>query len=75
MSFRLFLRFVSGSSVLILNKITVSFYNLEGLARRPISHTCTYGLELLIAYSTYPKFEHQLHKVMLSEFSWFMDAV
>ena len=51
---RSFLRFVSGSSVLVSNKITLSFNSLAGLARRPISHTCTYWLELSIAYSTYP---------------------
>ena len=72
---RSFLRFVSGSSVLVSNKITLSFNSLAGLARRPISHTCTYGLELSIAYSTYPEFEHEFKKVLSSELSWFMDAV
>ena len=61
---RSFLRFVSRSSVLISNKITVSFNSLEGLARHPISHMCTYGLELSIAYSTIPEFEHEFHKVL-----------
>ena len=43
---RLFLRFVTGSSVLLAKQITVSFNNLTGLARRPISHTCDCNIEL-----------------------------
>ncbi len=47
---RNFVRFVTGSSVLLNNKITVSFNSLGGLARRPIAHTCSYILELSTTY-------------------------
>ena len=69
----LFIRFATGSSVVVANKINISFNNLSGLARRPISHTCDSGLELSIAYSTFPEFEFA--KVLSNEYSWIMDAL
>ena len=36
---RIFLRFTTGSSVCIADKITVAFNSSSGLARRPIAHT------------------------------------
>ena len=50
----LFLRFMTGSSVLIGKKL---FNSLSGLGRRPISHTCDSNLELPINYSSFPEFE------------------
>ena len=41
-----FLRFVTGSSVLIATSLMVEFNGLSGLARRPIAHTCDNLLEL-----------------------------
>ena len=72
---RFFLRFVTGSSVLIDERITISFNNLTGLARRPISHTCDCGLELPISYATYPEFEFEFSKILSHEMSWVMDAI
>ena len=37
---RAFLRFVTGSVVICVNQITVTFNSIQGLARRPIGHTC-----------------------------------
>ena len=54
---RCFVRFITGSSVVVAKHIAISFNNLSGLARRPISHTCDCGLELPVAYSTFPEFE------------------
>ena len=53
---RNFLRFVTGSSVVIDKKISVTLYSLSGLARRPISYTCNCTLELSVTYLTYPDF-------------------
>ena len=74
---RLFLRFVTGSSVLIAKVIKVTFNNLSGLARRPTSHTCDCQIELPVSYETYPEFEMEFNKVLASDFScvWAMDAV
>ena len=72
---RLFLRFVTGSAVLMAEPIKVSFNSLTGLARRPISHTCDCGLELSVSYSSYPEFEEEFFTVLHNELSWQMDAI
>ena len=72
---RLFLRFVTGSAVLLDKPITVSFNGLGGLARRPISHTCDCQLELSVGYSSYPEFENEFLAVLKNDSSWEMDAI
>ena len=72
---RLFLRFVTGSSVLLGESIRVSFNNTESLARSPTAKTCSCAIELLLSYSTYPKFEQKLSKVLSSEGAWAMDTI
>ena len=47
-----FLRFVTGSTVLREEDISISFNALTGLARRPIAHSCGHVLELSSTYST-----------------------
>ena len=42
--------FTTGSSVLIAEKITISFNALSGISRRPIAHTCSCVLELIAFY-------------------------
>ena len=54
---RRFLRFTTGSSVLVVNRISVTFNNLSGLAHRPIAHTCGSVLELPSTYVSYIEFE------------------
>ena len=41
-----FLRYVTGADVICVKHIVVEFSTLEGLARRPIAHTCGCVLEL-----------------------------
>ena len=72
---RLFLRFVTGSSVRIGKSIVVEFINLSGLARRPSAHTCSCVLELPITYSTATEFAHEFDSVLSSEYAWSMDIV
>ena len=72
---RNFLRFVTGSSVIIDKKISVTFNNLSGLARRPISHTCSCTLELSITYLMYSEFASEFLMVLQSEVAWPMEAV
>jgi len=45
---RQFLRFTAGSSVLVVNRISVTFNNLSGLACRPIVHTWVFLRFLLL---------------------------
>lgn len=70
-----FLRFVTGSSSLILDDISVMFNRLSGVARRPISHTCSCVLELSTDYLTYLDFSQEFYQVLMSSESWAMDAV
>ena len=73
---QLFLRFVTGSSVMIAGHIKIMFNNTDGLCRYPISHTCDCSIELPVSYSTYPEFESEFTKILNDEeFSWIMDCV
>jgi hypothetical protein len=70
---RNFLRYVTGSSVRVDEEITVTFNKLSGLARRPVSHTCSNVLELPVTYKTYPEFAQEFLSVLRDEFAWPMD--
>ena len=72
---RLFLRFVTGSSVLLAKNMVVSFNHATGLLRAPRTHTCSCGVELSVAYSTYPEFEKEFYTVLHSDLSWVMDKI
>ena len=48
------------------NKISVSFNNLSGIARRPISHTCSCVLELSRNYLTFIDFSKEFQQVLMS---------
>ena len=73
---RVFLRFVSGSSVCTTQKLEMQFNGLSGLARRPIAHTCTCSLELPATYTSYPEFEQEFQRILSDDiFTWIMDAL
>lgn len=67
---RRFLRFVTGSSVLLSTPIK---NNLSGAIRRPIAHTCSFTLELSTTYATLLKFEEEIVNVLSQDESWAMD--
>lgn len=73
---RRFLRFTTGSSVCISDKITVTFNRLSGLSRRPTSHTCDCTLELSTMYGSYSEFSNEFSNILLQpEKYWLMDAI
>ena len=74
---RTFLRFVTGSSVCMAKKIRVTFNNLDGFARRPVSHTCSLTLELSVTYKTSSEFVTEFQEVLRSDqdTAWWMDAI
>jgi hypothetical protein len=39
-SLKLFLKFITGSDALVTESISVSLLAVDGMARRPIAHTC-----------------------------------
>ena len=73
---RVFLRFVTGSSVCTGKKIEVTYNTLSGAARRPIAHTCSNMLELPATYHCYPEFVKEF-KLVLSDdtYTWIMDSL
>ena len=73
---RRFLRFTTGSSVMIAREISVTFNSLSGFARRPIAHTCACVLELPLTYTTYLDFENEFNAILSDdEYSWEMHAI
>ena len=72
---RHFLRYVTGSSALVVDEIRIVFNGLTGIARRPIAHTCSCTLELPVSYNTYLEFSQEFSAILNSELSWIMDAI
>ncbi|XP_053288829.1 uncharacterized protein LOC128449596 [Pleuronectes platessa] len=69
---RKILRFMTGSDVICVKKIEVIFTSLEGLARRPIAHTCGPTLELPSTYNSYPELRSEIESILSSN-SFTMD--
>ena len=73
---RQFLRFTTGSSLMIAKRISIKFNMLSGLARRPIAHTCGCVLELPSTYLSYLDFEQEFKAILSDdEYNWQMDAI
>ena len=71
-----FLRFVTGSSVLSSDGISVCFNALEGAGRRPISHTCSNKLELPYTYGTFLEFAEEFTALLrCGELCWSMNTL
>ena len=73
----LFLLFVTGSAVYLAKSIQVTFNNLSGLARRPVSHTCSCTLELPVSYKTRHEIISEFQEVLKEAdvIAWRMDAI
>ena len=65
------------SSVCIASRLTVCFNNVEGLARRPVVHTCGYTIELSTTYASYSEFSQEFSSILSSKEAqmWSMDCV
>ena len=71
---RKFIRFCTGADLLITKKISVAFVSISGLARRPVSHTCTSLLELPRSYDSFPQFRTEFMGILESNI-WVMDII
>ena len=69
-----FLRFTTASDVMISNQIEIAFTKLEGVACRPISHTCEPLLELPSTYSNFVELREQFNNI-LNKGNWEMDIM
>ena len=67
-----FLRFSTGSSVVMVDIIQVDFNALTGLARRITSHTCNPCLHLPTTYSSYTDFRAEFNSILTGN-QWTMD--
>lgn len=72
---RMFLRFVTGSCVVVTHELLITFNSLTGLARRPISHTCSCTLELPTSYLSYLEFSQEFRQILNIDIAWAMDAI
>ncbi|KAK0151962.1 hypothetical protein N1851_006661 [Merluccius polli] len=65
---RKFLRFITGSDIISVPRIAISFNNLEGLSRRPVAHTCGAVLELPCTYNSFPELRMEMEHVLGSSY-------
>ena len=71
-----FLRFRTGSSVIISKPITIAFNGSSGFGRVPIAYTCSSTLVLPTTYISYLDFEHEFNTILADdEYSWQMLSV
>ncbi|XP_033734086.1 uncharacterized protein LOC117323154 [Pecten maximus] len=72
------LRYLTASDLMLYDsegmffKIQVKIVDLEGVARRPIAHTCGRVLDLPRMYESYPVFKSEMNAVLNSNI-WVMD--
>lgn len=75
---RNFLRFITGSSVCITDKISITFNSTSGFTRHPIAHTCGCVLELPVSYMNYHDFYSEWAAILKdvdNNWKWYMDSI
>ncbi|XP_051560585.1 uncharacterized protein LOC127444946 [Myxocyprinus asiaticus] len=58
----------TGSSVICVDQIKVSFNAESGLSRRPVAHTCGATLDLPYTYSSYPDLRTDFDNILSSDY-------
>ena len=69
-----FLRFVTGSDLMLFHSWEINFTQLDGCARRPVAHTCTNTLELPSTYQSFPELREEFNQILKAD-NWEMDIV
>ena len=59
-----FVRFITSSDMICVNKISVQFTSLEGFEWRPIAHTCGAVLELPRMYESFPQLRQEFNSIL-----------
>lgn len=71
-----FLQFTTGASVILDDqKIKVSFTELNGLARRPVAHTCGPLLEVPSTYQCYNELVEEFSAILRDKSAWEFNIV
>lgn len=69
-----FLRFCTGSNLIVSDSVAAEFTVMSDFARRPIRRTCGMILELPDCYENFPVFRAEFNEVLQSNI-WVMDTV
>lgn len=69
-----FLRFCTGSDLIVSDSVTVEFTVMSDFTRRPIGRTCGMFLQLPDSYDNFPDFRAEFNEVLESNI-WVMDIV
>ena len=70
-----FLQFTTGSDIIICDSLEVTFVSVDGLARRPIAHTCTPSLELPSTYQSFNELSEEFSSLLREKGFWEFDIV
>lgn len=65
-----FLQFTTGSDVIAVTEITVSFNSLDGSHRSPIAHTCGPVLEVPTTYQSYNELAEEFAPLISNKEVW-----
>ncbi|XP_065135175.2 uncharacterized protein [Paramisgurnus dabryanus] len=69
-----FLRFCTGSDLIVTDSIYVEFEKMTEFTRRPVGHTCGKILHIADTYENFPDFRSEFNAVLESNV-WVMDIV
>ncbi|KAJ8007783.1 hypothetical protein DPEC_G00097780 [Dallia pectoralis] len=69
-----FLRFCTGSDLIVSDSIYVEFEEMTEFTRRPVGHTCGKILHIADSYENFPDFRSEFNAVLESNV-WVMDVV
>lgn len=70
---RRFLRFTTGSDAVCVDKIEIMLTPLDGIAHRPVAHTCGPALELPWTYMSFPELRVEFDHIVSSDICLVMD--
>ena len=65
-----FLQFVTGSDIVTVEKIEVSFNTTSGTAREIVARTCAPVLELPSTYQSYSELSEEMSNTLSNSFAW-----
>eukprot|EP00794_Sanderia_malayensis_P000832 gene832-124_t len=71
----LFLKLLTGSDVISVDLIEITYTSLQGAAHRPIFHTCGPLLELPSTYDSYSDLAEEMNNLLLNARGIFIDIV
>lgn len=69
-----FLRFCTGSDLLVTDSILVEFQEMTNFTQRSVGHTCGKVLQIADNYENFPDFHSEFNAVLESNV-WVMDIV